>query len=67
MIIALLDKGRLDMKISLKESQKVCEIKIDDKKLTNVISYSISSDVDTTKVTLVLELSKDNVNVQVDC
>lgn len=55
------------MKISLKESEKISEIKIDDKKLTNVISYSISSDVDTTKVTLVLELPKDNVNVQFDC
>ena len=55
------------MKISLKESQKVCEIKIDDKILTNVINYSISSDVNTTEVTLVLEFPKDNVNVQVDC
>ena len=55
------------MEISLKESEKISEIKIDDKKLTNVISYSISSDVDTIKVTLVLEFPKDNVNVQVDC
>ncbi len=55
------------MEISLKESKKICEIKIDDKKLTNVISYSISSDVNTTKVTLVLDFPKDNVNVQVDC
>ena len=54
------------MKISLKESEKISEIKIDDKKLTNVISYSISPDLDTTKVTLVLEFPKDNANIQVD-
>lgn len=61
------DFARWKMEISLKESKKICEIKIDDKKLTNVISYSISSDVNTTKVTLVLDFPKDNVNVQVDC
>lgn len=55
------------MEISLKESGKNFDIKINDKKLTNVTSYSISSDVYTTKVTLVLEFPKDNVNIQVDC
>ena len=60
-------KEEWKMKINLKESEKISEIKIDDKKLTNVVSYSISSDVNTTKITLVLEFPKDNVNVQVDC
>ena len=55
------------MNISLKESEKNFDIKIDDKKLTNVASYSISSDVNTTKITLVLVFPKDNVNVHVDC
>lgn len=54
------------MEISIKDSKEMNEIKIDDKKLTNVISYSLSSDVDTVMVTLVLEFPKNKVNIQAD-
>ena len=54
------------MEISIVETKDKNLIKIDDTNLSNVLSYSISSDDHRAEVTLVLAFPKDKVNVQVD-
>ena len=54
------------MELSIVETKDKSLIRIDDKYLNNVLSYSISSDEHRAEVTLVLAFPKDKVNVQVD-
>lgn len=54
------------MNISIKDNKESSQIKIDDKELTNVSSYSISSDASLTTVTLVFKLPKNNVSIKAD-
>lgn len=54
------------MKLSIKDCKDEIEIKIDDKTLTNVISYSISSDTNTAAISLVLELPKNQVDFKAE-
>lgn len=54
------------MEICIVESKDKNLIRIDDTYLSNVLSYSISSDDYSAEVTLVLAFPKDKVNVQAD-
>lgn len=52
------------MEVSIKDSDGKLEIKIDDKEMENVTSYSLSSDVDTVTLNLNFVLPRENVKVQ---
>lgn len=54
------------MEVDIKDSKGFVEIKINDTKIENVTSYSVSSDEDFAIVTLVLAVPKGNFNLKFD-
>lgn len=54
------------MDLSITDTSEVFSIKMDDKEIENVSSYSISSDLDIFRLHLELTLPKSNVTIQVD-
>lgn len=54
------------MNLSVSDTSEVFSIKIDDKEIENVSSYSLSSDSDFLRLRLELTIPKSNVTIQVD-
>ena len=54
------------MNLSVTDTSEVFSIKIDDKEIENVSSYSLSSDSDILRLRLELTIPKLKVSIQVD-
>lgn len=54
------------MDLSITDTSEVFSIKMDDKEIENVSSYSISSDQDFLRLRLELTLPRSNVTIKVD-
>ncbi len=54
------------MNLSITDTSEVFSIKIDDKEIENVSSYSLSSDSDILRLRLELTIPKSKVSIQVD-
>lgn len=55
------------MRVVIKDVQGVCEIKIGDTKIPNVVRYALSGDQESARITLVLEVPRRELSVQAVC